>query len=201
MAYKRPEPSLMARAVGYLSRREYSRTELARKLAQAAAADRRRNAAANVDASDDSGFETLQALAEPTANAVDKFATELARESNLAAIEQEITRVLDALEEKGMLSTERFAQSIARRKGARFGAARVMQELRGHDVAPEVLEQVNSNLKESEFARAQDVWRKKFGVIPADRDAAAKQVRFLMSRGFSTSVAMQVIRGADDPNG
>ncbi len=191
----------MARAVGYLSRREYSRTELARKLAQAAATSRRRNAASSAaDASDDDGFETLPALAEPATNAVDEFATELAQESNLAATEQEITRVLDALEEKGMLSTERFAQSIARRKGARFGAARVMQELRGHDVAPEVLEEVSGKLKESEFARAQDVWRKKFGIIPADRDAAAKQVRFLMSRGFSTSVAMQVIRGGDDPD-
>lgn len=191
----------MARAVGYLSRREYSRTELARKLAQSAAASRRRKAAGGANANDDEGFETLRALAEPATNVVDEFATELAQESNLAATEQEIVRVLDALEEKGMLSTERFAQSIARRKGARFGAARVMQELRGHDVAPEVLEEVSGKLKESEFARAQEVWRKKFGVIPADRDAAAKQVRFLMSRGFSTSVAMQAIRGGDDPNG
>ena len=190
MVYKRPVLSLMARAVGYLSRREYSRTELARKLNQAVLLRSRNQTVGNPHPPVES-FEML----------ADNTSVEESVQGAAESIEREIDRVLDVLEEKGLLSTERFAQSVAHRKASRLGAARIMQELRGHDVQPALLSEINSQLKASEFMRAQAIWRKKFAGLPTDRDAMAKQIRFLITRGFSTAVAMKVVHGRDADEG
>jgi regulatory protein len=47
------------------------------------------------------------------------------------------------------------------------------------------------------------VWRKKFGGKPAevaemDASQRAKQVRFLISRGFSAEVVRKVVAGAEE---
>ena len=48
-----------------------------------------------------------------------------------------------------------------------------------------------------EVARARQVWQKKFGAAPQDLDAAgrARQMRFLLSRGFSGETIRRVLRG------
>ena len=191
MAYQRPQLSLMARAVGYLSRREYSRTELARKLAQAIkASQRQQQAAAALQNADDGGFETVA----PNANNPADFDHPDAKppvDSSAA-----INEVLDRLEQKGLLSTERFAHSIARRKGSRLGTSRVLQELGGHQIPPELLKTIGNDLKESELARATAVWQRKFGSIATDAASAAKQARFLLYRGFPSHIVMRLVRGA-----
>ncbi|WP_026638285.1 recombination regulator RecX [Bordetella petrii] len=143
-------PSLKARAVGYLSRREYARNELARKL-QPYADD-----GADIDA------------------------------------------VLDALEKEGWLSTERFAQSLVHRRAARQGTARIVQELRQHGVAEEQVAQLREGLRASEFTRAQEVWRKRFGTRPVDRAEYARQARFLAGRGFAHDVIRRLLGGDVD---
>ncbi|MEW5881762.1 MAG: RecX family transcriptional regulator, partial [Pseudomonadota bacterium] len=50
----------------------------------------------------------------------------------------------------------------------------------------------------SELSRAREVWRKRFGTPPRDDAERAKQLRFLASRGFSTDVILQVVRGTPD---
>ncbi len=142
-------PSLKARAVDYLSRREHSRLELARKLARW---------------SDD---------------------------------REEIDSVLDALAKEGFLSSDRFVQSIVHRRGSRLGTSRVVQELRQHGIDGDTLASVKEDLRATEHARAREVWRKRFGQAPADRDAWAKQARFLASRGFSHPVIRAVLDTPD----
>lgn len=143
-------PSLKMRAVGYLSRREHARDELARKLAPHA------------------------------------------EDPN------EVERVLDALEKEGWLSTERFAQSLVHRRASRQGAARIVQELRQHGVDDAQVSELREQLRATEYERALEVWRKRFGARPEDRAAYAKQARFLASRGFAHDVIRRILGAGDD---
>lgn len=146
----RPPLSLKARAVGYLSRREHSRAELARKLAPHAESP------------------------------------------------EQLELLLDALERENWLSNQRFADSLLHRRGSRYGAARVIQEAKTHQLGSEQLGELRDRLRESEPERAREVWRKRFGAPPATPEERAKQIRFMMARGFSRSVIGKVIQGAED---
>jgi regulatory protein len=127
-----------------------------------------------------------------------ELARKLQRHLPEGADPSEIERVLDELARRGMLSEARFAASLVRNRGERFGVARVRQELRQHDVAPELIERATDELRKSEFARARAIWRKRFGVAPRDEAERAKQLRFLAARGFSTDVIVRVVRGTPD---
>lgn len=140
-----PGLSLKARAVGFLSRREHSRHELARKLARY---------------SEDPG---------------------------------EIATVLDSLQRENWLSDERFATSLIHRRASRQGASRIVQELRQHGVAPEAVAEMRDTLRATEFTRAQDVWRRRYGQPPRSPADRARQQRFLAARGFDHEVIRRVV--------
>lgn len=149
----RPPLSLKARAVGYLSRREHSRAELARKLAPHAESP------------------------------------------------EQLEQLLDALERENWLSNQRFADSLVHRRGARYGAARVMQEAKTHKLDSEQLGELQERLRATETERAREVWRKRFGVPPDTPEARARQIRFMVARGFSRAVVSKIIQGADEAYG
>lgn len=149
----RPPLSLKARAVGYLSRREHSRAELARKLAPHAESP------------------------------------------------EQLEQLLDALERENWLSNQRFADSLVHRRGARYGAARVMQEAKTHKLDSEQLGELQERLHATETERAREVWRKRFGVPPDTPEARARQIRFMVARGFSRAVVSKIIQGADEAYG
>ncbi|KWA00624.1 recombinase RecX [Burkholderia cepacia] len=146
----KPPRSLKGRALGYLSRREYSRTELARKLAPYVGED------------------------------------------------ESVEPVLDALEKDGWLSDARFAESLVHRRASRVGVARIVSELKRHAVGDTLVEEVNAQLRETEWARAQAVWRKKFGALPQTPAERAKQARFLAARGFSSATIVKLLKVGDD---
>jgi regulatory protein len=108
--------------------------------------------------------------------------------------EAEVTRVLDELEQRGLLSAERYVASVVHRRAARFGAARIRQELAQHGIDPLQICDTLEQLRGSELERAREVWRKRFGEPPADARELARQLRFLLARGFSAEIARQVIR-------
>jgi regulatory protein len=145
----RREKSLLARALGYLARREHSRADLARKLA-------------------------------PHAESAEQLAS-----------------LLTALEAKKLLSEERFVEVLARSRGARFGMARIRQELRAHQVHDGLVRPVIDQLRQSELERARALWERKFGTPAADAAGRARQMRFLAGRGFSSEVIRKVVRGID----
>ncbi|SEA12236.1 regulatory protein [Paraburkholderia sartisoli] len=147
---KRPARSLKGRALGYLSRREYSRAELARKLAPFVEEND------NVDA------------------------------------------LLGILETEGWLSDSRFAESLIHRRSSRMGASRIVNELKQHAVGQTLIEEASAQLRETELARAQGVWRKKFGHIPETPAERAKQARFLAARGFSGATISKILKGMDE---
>jgi regulatory protein len=110
--------------------------------------------------------------------------------------------VLDRLASKKLLSDQRFVESVVRRRAERFGTARIRHELRSHDLSAEQLEPALQALKASEFDRALEVWRKRFGEPPDSRESRARQMRFLAGRGFAPEVIRRVVGGqhheADD---
>lgn len=164
--------SLQALAVQYLSRREYSRAELSRKLAQPSAAVLRA-AKQNPD---------TPLLSKPSA--------------------QDISAVLDGLEQQGFLNDARFALSLLHRKAGKLGAARLMQELSQHKLAPDVASELSSQLKSTELARCHAAWSQRFGhkdlttldavLVQSARD---KQTRFLLARGFASTAVRKVLAG------
>ena len=78
-------------------------------------------------------------------------------------------------------------------RAARHGAERIRQELARHGVALDA--EALRGLRESELARAQAVWQRKFGRAAPDAAGRAKQARFLAGRGFSGEVIRRVVQG------
>ena len=74
----------------------------------------------------------------------------------------------------------------------------MLAELQQHGVGGDAFDELKSELKESETARARDVWRRKFGRIPQDAEERSKQMRFLLQRGFSQSAVRAALKGGDD---
>ncbi|HEX7932426.1 MAG TPA: recombination regulator RecX [Paraburkholderia sp.] len=147
---QRPARSLKGRALGYLSRREYSRSELARKL-------------------------------KPFVEEADSLDT-----------------LLDTLEAENWLSDSRFAESLIHRRSSRLGASRIVGEMKQHALDQTLVQEASAQLRETELARAQAVWRKKFGQLPETQAERAKQARFLASRGFSAATIGKILKGIDE---
>ncbi len=121
-------------------------------------------------------------------------------ERKLASFETEpgaLAQVLDELAAKGFIDEQRVADSLAYRRGAKLGTARVVQELKAKGVEPSAVAEVAIQLKATELARARAVWSKKFGNPAANTAERSKQMRFLASRGF----APEVIRRAMEVDG
>jgi regulatory protein len=101
------------------------------------------------------------------------------------------------LERRGWLSEARFVEHTTTVRRRRFGAARILHELREKGVSASALASAQSRLKDSEIDAARAVWKKKFGRLPATLEERAKQSRFLASRGFSAEVVHRVLRGEE----
>lgn len=122
-------------------------------------------------------------------------------ERKLAAKEPdpgEVKRALDELQAKGFLDEQRVVDSLVHRRGARLGAGRIRQELQAKGIDPERVAVAVASLNATEFERAREVWRRKFGVLPEDAAQRAKQARFLAARGFSGEVVRRVLNTPDD---
>jgi len=128
---------------------------------------------------------------------------ELARKLARHAQEgEDVEAVLDALEAAKLLSQERFSESLVHRRAARFGNSRILSELQSHGIGGAELGAIKAELAQDETARARAVWQRKFAHPPADAAERAKQIRFLLQRGFSQRAIRAAMRGgADDESG
>lgn len=106
-----------------------------------------------------------------------------------------ISTVLDRMQELGLLSDRRFAESYVRNRAERLGRRRLEYELarRGID-AGGIEAALTAELTGDELTRARLLWQKKFGLSPEDGKEWARQARFLTSRGFSADVIRNVLR-------
>ena len=107
-----------------------------------------------------------------------------------------VEAVLDWLEAHSYLSQQRFVESRLRTRCERHGNLRIRQELAQHGVS--LPAETENALRESELNRARAVWERKFGragvAVESSTATAAKQARFLTSRGFSAEVIRKVLR-------
>jgi regulatory protein len=121
-------------------------------------------------------------------------------ERKLAEHEQEpgqLKKVLDELEAKGFLNEQRVVDSVVHRRSGKLGAARIRQELQAKGLDAEKVSAAVAGLQATELERARDVWARKFDAPPANAAERGKQMRFLMTRGFSGAVISRVLRGAE----
>jgi regulatory protein len=185
---KRPLPSLKGQALALLARREQSRAELRTKLL----AHARKLAAADRPGCGGSDTDPMLAFLDPDAAGSDDTPeppdpTELARQ---------VDEVLDWLVAQRHQSDERFAESRVHARSGRLGQARIRQELSRHGVALDA--DTAQQLRNTEFERAREVWRRRFAEPAADARGRAKQMRFLAARGFAADVIRRVVGGHDD---
>jgi|JI10StandDraft_1071094.scaffolds.fasta_scaffold191810_3 regulatory protein len=110
----------------------------------------------------------------------------------------ELERALDELQAKGFINEQRVLESVLFRKAGKLGAARVKQALQAKGLDPEAIAEAVTELQGSEELRARDVWQKKFGVVPTNEIERARQMRFLLARGFAPSSIRRVIVSSSD---
>ena len=109
---------------------------------------------------------------------------------------EQLDMMLDDLTARRLLSDERYVEMRLNARSARFGNARLAHELRTQGVAEELVSEALAG-SDDELSRARQVWQRKFGNTPAVAEAneRARQMRFLMSRGFSGETIRRVLRG------
>lgn len=119
-------------------------------------------------------------------------------ERKLAPHEQapgQLASALDELQAKGFINPQRVLDSVVHRRSARYGAARIEHELVGKGLDPQAISEAMSALQGSELERARAIWVRKFREPSQELKEQARQMRFLMGRGFSPEVAKKVTRG------
>jgi regulatory protein len=109
----------------------------------------------------------------------------------------ELAKALDELQSRDFITDGRALDSVVNRRSSKLGSARIQQELAAKGLSGEAVAQAMASLKDSELSRAQEVWRKKFGTAPQDPQAKAKQMRFLLSRGFPSEVVRRTVPDID----
>jgi regulatory protein len=107
---------------------------------------------------------------------------------------EQLEALLDNLAERGLLSDERYVEMRLNARRARFGNARLAHELRTQGVAAALVNEALAG-GENELSRARQVWQRKFGDQTADGTEYARQMRFLLNRGFSGETIRRVLRG------
>ena len=119
-----------------------------------------------------------------------------------ASAEVQIAAALDELAAKGLLCEERAAASVLHSQGQRYGVRRLKQTLQGKGLAPALVASTLQQALSTELARAHEVWRRRFGSPPADAAERARQMRFLVGRGFEGDIIRRVVGGGaeDEPS-
>ena len=106
-----------------------------------------------------------------------------------------IESILDDFEQRGWLSDTRFAEALVRRRSERYGMRKIQGELSRAGVSSEHSADLLEQLKLSEFARAKELWERKFDIIATDPKEKARQYRFLVSKGFNADLVARIISG------
>jgi regulatory protein len=109
----------------------------------------------------------------------------------------DIESLLDELQRLGYLSDARFASALVRQKSAGYAKRAIEHSLRERGVARDAAREALAELDAAdEFARAFALWQRRFGTVPVDERSKARQMRFLLSRGYALGIASRVLRQA-----
>lgn len=124
-----------------------------------------------------------------------------ARLAAKGASRDEADGVLDELERLGLLSDARFANAVVAQKAGQYGKRAIVHALKEKRVQPAAAADALRRLEGAdELAEATALWQRRFGTAPRDEREKARQVRFLLARGYGMSVAFKVLRAAGAPH-
>jgi regulatory protein len=119
----------------------------------------------------------------------------LAAAGNEDASPGQVDALLDDFAARGWLSDARYAEAIVRSRQSRNGKTAIARRLKQAGISDEdsaiALSSIDS---EQEFQAALMLWRRKFGAPPAGEKEKVRQVRFLVSRGYSLGLALRVLK-------
>jgi regulatory protein len=113
---------------------------------------------------------------------------------------EQITVILEDFKTRGWLSDKRFTEQIVHARQAKFGVAKIANELREKGISAELIAGAVETVKGNELENAKEIWRKKFKNAPASREEWAKQARFLQNRGFGFDIIKKVLNSKHDSN-
>ena len=117
-------------------------------------------------------------------------------ERKLSAHETEpgtLAKALDELQARGFISEERVIESVIHRRGAKLGTTRLKQELQAKGLSGSAVTDALEHLRSTDLERAREVWARKFGESATDPKEKARQIRFMVSRGFAAEVVRKVV--------
>lgn len=143
--------NLKAKAIDFLSRRDYSYSELYNKLK--------------------------------------KYSTDL----------DAIKSVVDEMVNHKYLNEESFVENFIYSKSKKYGSVKIKQLLQSKVSNQDLINELYQEAEIDEFAVARQIWERKFNheiaTTPKDR---AKQIRFMLSRGFSLDLIFKLTKLEDN---
>jgi regulatory protein len=111
--------------------------------------------------------------------------------------EEEVERTLDELTALGYLSDARSAEALVRSRTGQFSRRAIAHALKERRIADDAAQAALAPLAgRDEMAEATALWTRRFGTPPRNERDKARHVRFLLSRGYSLSIALKVLRRA-----
>jgi len=109
--------------------------------------------------------------------------------------ETDINQLLDTLEEQNLLSEERFITSYIRmRIRAGRGEKLIVSELSKRGINQQQAKNILNTFDIDWMQILQDVWQQKFAKLPKNQKEYAKQINFLLSRGFNYQDIVQLLK-------
>jgi len=113
---------------------------------------------------------------------------------------ESVDAALNELERRGLLSDARYANAVVAQKAGRYGRRAIAYALKGKGIDAAATDAALGQLAgRDEVAEALALLTRRFDTPPQNRNEKARQVRFLLSRGYAMSVALKALRLAGAP--
>ena len=106
----------------------------------------------------------------------------------------EVDALIDELVALGLLSDERYAQSVVARKAGSYSRRAIAETLKAQGVPREAAATALAETTVEDDEAMVALWRRRFGRPPYDERDKARQVRFLQSRGFGLAAILALLR-------
>jgi len=107
---------------------------------------------------------------------------------------------LDELQRRGLLSDARYANAVVAQKAGRYGRRAIAYALKEKGIDTSAADAALGQLAgRDEVDEALALLTRRYDKPPQNRNEKARQVRFLLSRGYPMSVALKALRLAGAP--
>ena len=106
-----------------------------------------------------------------------------------------IKAVVDEMVEKKYLNEERFIENFIHSKNKKYGSLKIKHLLHDKVNNRELVNELYQQAEIDELNIAQQIWQRKFhGQVVTTANERAKQIRFMLSRGFSLDLILKLLK-------